>query len=313
MDRQILLVVFCIFFQVCYTDALVALSSFSHKRHVPRVACQKKIARGVSFARVCFNGQDEQHSFSQGKSAIIVFHGLGDVPHHGYRQYFSQVPDVDVFVPQMPYSGAYLSNKLGVVSMGGTTDLAAALTILKQINDAGYEKIGLYGFSCGGAIVMNVLHALEEPEKFKEFFQELGINSAELKEKIKGCIVDRPFCSYKCSVEANAGRFKGYLAGLYGYRDAVRHVFNHSFHGNEVDLDGVEPLEAAASIKNVPLCIHAALSDKIVGFKGAEEMQKVLQQNNPLVTFIQSPGGHVDPISQNHKNIWTDFFKKYLK
>ena len=271
---------------------------------------KKTVFRGINYANKFLNRDYCKSIFSKhdSKKAIISFHGLGDYAHSRYTEHFSTITDATVFVPDMPYSLIYLNSKRGIIGMGGLADLATAFKTLKKVADSGYEKIGLYGFSCGGAVVINILYALQNPTKFSDFFKILDIDPIALKSKIKGCIIDRPFTSYENAARAITGNFIGSLASMGGYRENVKRVFNSCYKDNNIMLDGIEALKSASAIKDMPLSIHAAEEDKVVGYKGVEELFKLVEKKNPT-TFLKSPGGHVDPIKESIKKAWVTFFE----
>ena len=314
MKRQFLFFFSVLLLQGYHSNINSFSSSLLRTQGDDQSSNEEQIARGVSFANCFLKHDDRQQdlSFARSKNAIIAFHGLGDWAHDDYKKPFSKLSNVVTFVPDMPYSTKYLNEKTGIVSMGGTADLAAAFTILNGICDAGYEKIALYGFSCGGGIILNMLYALQEPKQFKNLFEVLDINPSLLKSKIKGCIIDRPFSGYEYTVKAVVGKFIGALVGLGGYRETVSGILKNSYTGNEVTLDGIEPFYASEYIKNMPLFFHGATKDKVVGFEGVRKIQKTLRKDNP-VHFAQSKGGHVDQICECLKNSWAAFLQDVLK
>ena len=191
-----------------------------------------------------------------GNNAIIAFHGLGDCAHEGYAQNFKALKDTAVIVPDMPYSSRLLNKGLGKISMGGTPDIIAAALVIDEVKKARYKNICLYGFSCGGGIVVNLLRILQNPtEKYNKIFKELDIDPAKLLDSITVCVLDRPFASCNDSVRAITGGFVAGIVRAMGTKQVMINILKGNHPGNRIDFDGESPVDSAKHIRKIPIIL----------------------------------------------------------
>jgi hypothetical protein len=183
-----------------------------------------------------------------GENAILVFHGLGDRGHNCYSVIFQNIKNCVVYTPEMPYSAKFLADKTGIISMSGKADLIAAIIWLNKLKLAGYKNVCLYGLSCGGGVATNLIYALQKPTEYKEIFKKLNINPNELKEIVKICIIDRSLSDFYYAAKSKIGGMAWLVDKTISARKAINIVFNSSFEGNVISLDGKSPIKAAEKI-----------------------------------------------------------------
>jgi hypothetical protein len=255
--------------------------------------------------------QPEGSFTGEGENAILVFHGLGDRGHDGYSLIFPNIKNCVIYTPEMPYSAKFLADKTGIISMGGKADLIAAIISLNKLKLAGYKNVCLYGLSCGGGVATNLIYALQNPTEYKEIFKKLNIKPNELREIVKICILDRPFSDFYYAARSKIGGLAWLVDKTISARKAINIVFNSSYEGNVISLDGISPIKAAEKINNIPLLIHAAKKDDLVGYDGSVELYNITKKNNKS-QLVESDIYHNDPINQNLQNKFEKFITKYF-
>lgn len=255
--------------------------------------------------------QPEGSLTGAGDNAILVFHGLGDRGHNGYSTIFNNIKNCTVYAPEMPYSAKFLAAKTGIISMGGKADLIAAIISLNNLKLAGHKNVCIYGLSCGGGVATNLIYALQNPSEYREIFCKLKICPRELIEIVKICILDRPFSDFYYAAKSKIGGLAWLVDKTISARKALNIVFNSSFEGNVISLDGISPIKAAEKIKNVPFLIHAAKKDDLVGYDGSVELYNISKKNNKS-ELVESDSYHNDPINQTVQNKFEKFINKYF-
>ena len=255
--------------------------------------------------------QPEGSLTGAGDNAILVFHGLGDRGHNGYSLIFQNIKNCTVYAPEMPYSAKFLNTKTGIISMGGKADLIAAIISLNKLKLAGHENVCIYGLSCGGGVAANLIYALQNPSEYREIFKKLNICPSELKKIVKLCILDRPFSDFYYAAKSKIGGLAWLVDKTISARKAINIVFNSSFEGNVISLDGISPIKAVEKIKSIPLLIHAAKKDDLVGYDGSVELYNISKKNNKS-ELVESDSYHNDPINQTVINKFEKFINKHF-
>ena len=255
--------------------------------------------------------QPEGSLTGAGDNAILVFHGLGDRGHNGYSLIFQNIKNCTVYAPEMPYSAKFLNTKTGIISMGGKADLIAAIISLNKLKLAGHENVCIYGLSCGGGVAANLIYALQNPSEYREIFKKLNICPSELKKIVKLCILDRPFSDFYYAAKSKIGGLAWLVDKTISARKAINIVFNSSFEGNVISLDGISPIKAVEKIKSIPFLIHAAKKDDLVGYDGSVELYNISKKNNKS-ELVESDSYHNDPINQTVINKFEKFINKHF-
>jgi hypothetical protein len=181
-------------------------------------------------------------------------------------------------------------------TFGSIKELLPLLYVLKKcVIDGQQEKISLYGFSAGGAAIINMLAVLN-CDTYDARLKEIGIN-ADDKKKIKGAvqqgiiILDAPLKSIE-EVMALRGESEEFKILARRYAD-----------------NGMRPIDAIEKLTGLPLTIvlYFENPDEILGNRDDQLFIDRLKKANSGTTEIitGSYGGH----NTHHQKLWERYKK----
>lgn len=181
-------------------------------------------------------------------------------------------------------------------TFGSIKELLPLLYVLKKcVIDGQQEKIALYGFSAGGAAIINMLAVLNH-DTYDARLKEIGI-SADDKKKIKDAvqkgiiILDAPLKSIE-EVMALRGESEEFKILARRYAD-----------------NGMRPIDAIEKLAGLPLTIllYFENPDEILGNKDDQLFIDRLKKANSGKTEIitGSYGGH----NTHHQKLWERYRK----
>ncbi len=174
-------------------------------------------------------------------------------------------------------------------SFGQEHDTQALLYLLKQLDDAGsLPRFHLYGYSRGGAVVLNAIKQLKCYRKHKKLMKKLKISPAQARsilDKIKAgtVILDCPLLDMREVTKARFTGFNGFMDVIVGpfvtgfkYAPWNDQGIKSAFHCQELDL---------------ALLIHFQQPDKIVTNACDEKFYELIKGAR-TECVIGNDGGH---------------------
>jgi hypothetical protein len=230
-------------------------------------------------------------------AAIICFHGLGG----DYRVAHTVAPFFKGKASVISFNFPDYGKRAGLLDQGetyfGTIDeILPALYVLKQtIIDKGFHRVCLYGFSAGGAALVNCLSALSN-STYDLNLRSIGIREAEKKKILKviqqgDVILDTPLKSID------------ELVALYGMTKELE-LIGTRYQKNEMD-----PIESIKKWKNLSLniLVHFQVPDEVVSNRDDDLFLQVIKKYNQGTTnvLVGSDTGHCLP----HPSLWEYYLK----
>jgi len=212
-------------------------------------------------------------------SAIVALHGYpadkGDILPH----VIAWAADYDLLLVDFRYFGAS-DGSYTAAGARETLDLAAALDYLRA---QGLERIGVYGFSMGGAVALLAL--ADRPE-------------------IAAVVAEAPYAELVLMIDElyrNFGPLRRALTWTNVW--AARWLFG-------IDARSVSPARALAGSSRPVLLIHGR-DDRVVPFRHAEIIREALA-GSPAAEFWFYEGGHgLAPREFSQRT--SDFFARFLR
>ena len=221
----------------------------------------------------------------------LYFHGLGDNKHSAkLLKAFGDVLPGDVITFNFHDRGVVIP-KVRHSNLGQLPDVLPALYTLKWAKDRlKINEIDLFGYSRGGATVLNLIAVLNDKTgKYDKELTRIAIDANERKALLsmiqKGCVtLNCPLTNVNVSAEY---RFKGLAPKIL---KALARVGLYK-------LDGIQAIESTQTFGDLKLNIllHFQNRDTIVSNKNEAELYKNLAQYNPNSTYIVlgNNGGHL--------------------
>ncbi len=238
-----------------------------------------------------FSDQDSQ------KNAVICFHGFGGDYRIGntVKPFFLEKATVISFnFPDYGKSSGFLDKEQ--TSFGTIEEILPALYVLKQsIVDKGFNRVCLYGFSAGGAALINCLSVLNSSSYDKEL-KKIGILAQDKKKILEvisqgDIILDTPLKSID------------EIIALYGMTPELAVI------GLRYQENGMDPIESLKKWNNLFLniLVHFQVPDKIVSNRDDELFIELLKKHNggKISVLIGSDTGHSLP----HYSLWDYYLK----
>lgn len=231
------------------------------------------------------------HGYGANNRIGDCVHSSGVVPDHVVSFNF---PDYDCVAKQYdPKKSAF----------GSINELLPLFYVIKKcVIDARQEKIDLYGFSAGGAAIINMLAVLNHP-MYDAQLKEIGINQ-EGKEKIRTAIqngiiiLDCPMKSAEEIISACDASEKFWIQEFEIL--AKRYAAN-----NMRPIDAVQKLEGL----HLHILLYIENPDEILGNRDdqlfIDRLKKANARNTEVI--IGSYGGH----NRFHASLW-DRYKKLI-
>lgn len=181
-------------------------------------------------------------------------------------------------------------------TFGTINELLPALYVLKKtVSDYNLDSIDLYGFSAGGAALINVIRVLNT-STFNAKLETIGIGSAEKKRLLdviqKGVmILDAPLKSIE------------EVMALRGSTDEFEHLAKNYRENDMRPIDSIKWLKGLS----LNILLHFQKRDEIVSNRDdvlfIERLQAV--QPNALI-IIGNDGGHLS----YHRSLWKTYAQK---
>ncbi len=230
-------------------------------------------------------------------TAIICFHGFGG----DYRVAHSVIPFVKDKASVVSFNFPDFGKRSGFLDQSqtyfGTIDeILPALYVMKQsIIDKGFQRVCLYGFSAGGAALVNCLAVLNSHTYDLEL-RNIGIKSAEKKKMLKviqqgDIILDTPLKSID------------ELVALYGMTKELELI------GSRYVKNEMNPMESIKKWKNLSLnvLVHFQVPDEVVSNRDDELFAKAVKECNQGRTevLIGNDTGHSLP----HPSLWDHYLR----
>jgi len=233
-----------------------------------------KTADGVSIAGWHIPSQD-----GPAAAAIVALHGYpadkGDLLAH--TVFLADTFDL------LLIDFRYFGESGGDFSTVGAREVAEYEAAVTYLRDLGFEKVGVYGFSMGGAVA---LMGAAGPVRADAVVAEAAYQDL-----------------YTMAEETfrNLGPLKRPLGWL--MRQAVRLVL-------DIDLKEVSPAKAASAL-DIPVLIIHSRQDQVVPFGSALAIQGALQHNDQAEFMFTDAVTHGE-VSRDFATTLRDFFSRHL-
>lgn len=244
----------------------------------------------------------------QGKTSneevILCCHGLGgDGSDAGIISSYKATPDhlVGFNFPDYSLHSRYIA--ADQMAYGTIKELLPPIYLLKKIVvDAQVEKVSLYGFSAGGAAVVNLITQLNISRNSQDL-NSIGVTNEDVKKILtalqKGVILlDAPLKSIDEFYQAHPGSF----------RDPQSALFLSRYHENEMN-----PLETIDNWKglNLSVVVFFQNPDEAISNRDDALFKKRLLKANPKgrnLVLTGNEGGHLG----FHKSLWKGYLQLSL-
>lgn len=212
-------------------------------------------------------------------SAVIVLHGYPAEKSDLLPRAVPLARDHDVLMIDFRYFGESGGSYTTVGALE-TDDLLAAVDHLKQ---RGHDRIGVYGFSMGGAVALMTLDRTDDIAAVASegAYAELSLMAEDL---------------YR------------YYGPLRRPMARITGLYSRVFLG--IDPRQVSPAASAGRTDRPVLIIHSR-GDQVVPFANAERLQAALA-GNPLAEFDFQDGGHGETTAGSQDRI-REFFSEHLQ
>lgn len=242
------------------------------------------------------------------KRPTIYFHGWGDTKNSAklLKAYGDVLPG-DLITFHFHDRGVILP-KLRHANLGQLPDVLTALYVLNWTkNIINPEALDLYGYSRGGATILNLIAVLNDPAgTYEQELDSIGISDqdrTELLELIQNgtIVLDCPLTNMNVSIEERMKRFTPHSIA------ALTKLTKYQEHG-------LQGLSSALQFDGLRLrtLLHFQCNDRIVSNRNEAELYERLYRLNPKHTYLLlgSDGGHIHTHTALAHGIHT-FKKKY--
>lgn len=214
-------------------------------------------------------------------SAVIILHGYPADKGDLVRRTAFLALDYNLLFVDFRYFGGSEGN-ISTVGAKEVMDLLAAVDYLKK--ERGMRRIGVYGFSMGGAV---------------------GIMALERTDDIDAVASEAAYAELRMMAEdlyRNFGPLNKFLSWMtaIGSRLFLK-----------IDIDDTSPAKAAAET-DVPILIIHSRADNVISFRNAELLQEALSDNSDAEFQFADFARHGEA-SANLPAILQGFFSKHLK
>jgi hypothetical protein len=221
----------------------------------------------------------------------IYFHGWGDTKNSAkLLKAFTDVLPGDLITFHFHDRGIIFP-KLRHANLGQLPDVLSGIYVIKwAIDSLPITGVDLYGYSRGGATILNLIGVLnDDTGTYDADLAKLGIDAAErtrLLEFIqRGCIVlDCPLTDMNSAIEARMKKM-------------TSHAIKALARVTKYQPDGLQGLSSAMKFEGLKLNIllHFQHHDTIVSNRNEAELYKRLYAINPTTTYVVlgNDGGHL--------------------
>ena len=242
----------------------------------------------------------------------IYLHGWGDTKHSAkLLKAFCDVLPGDIITFQFRDHGVFLA-KLKYSNLGQLPDVLSTIYAIKWTKDNLHAKeVDLFGYSRGGATLLNTLAVLnDKSEKYDADLEKIGVTSHERKELLamiqRGChVLDCPLTDMNVTIKQFMKKKMGSKSPF--WLKAFEALTRYKRDG----LQGLSSANALAGLK-LNILTHFQHKDSIVSNKNETELYKRLYKHNPRTTFmvLGNNGGHLHSHSALAQTVHT-FKKKF--
>ncbi len=176
----------------------------------------------------------------------------------------------------------YLGKSEGSYSTAGAKEVEDLLTAIRFLKTRGIEKVGVWGFSMGGAVA---LMAIEKAPEIRAVISESSYASLA---QMALQLFRIPLLNYP----------NAYLVGLWA----------KVFLG--IDLSDVSPAEAVRNTTVPILLIHSS-ADAVIPFSHAQSLQEALKNNSRAEFWFHEGFAH-GQLDADYQSRVRSFFHKHL-
>ncbi|HSK30278.1 MAG TPA: alpha/beta fold hydrolase [Candidatus Limnocylindria bacterium] len=176
----------------------------------------------------------------------------------------------------------YLGQSEGSYSTAGAKEVEDLLAAVRFLNGRGIEKVGVWGFSMGGAVA---LMAFEKAPGIRAVVAESSYASLG---KMASRLFPMPLLNHAT----------GYLVGLWA----------KLFLG--IDLDDVSP-EVRVRDSAIPILLIHSTADNVIPFSHAESLRQALAGNAQAEFWFHEEFAH-GQLSPDYQSRVREFFHKHL-
>ncbi len=233
------------------------------------------------------------------KRPTIYFHGWGDVKNSAkLLKAFCDVLPGDIVTFHFRDRGVIIP-KIRYANLGQLPDVLSAIYTLKwTVEKLQPEALDLFGYSRGGATVLNTIAVLNDTTgTFDAELARIGVSRimrTQLLELIqKGChVLDCPLTDMNVTMN----EFIKHKMGSFAHRKMpfLMNTFEKITHYKSTGLQGIA---SAQSFKGLSLnmLLHFQHHDTIVSNANDARLYEALYQHNPKTTFLVlgNDGGHI--------------------
>lgn len=237
------------------------------------------------------------------KRPTIYFHGWGDTKNSAklFKAYADVLPG-DIITFNFRDRGVIIP-KLHHSNLGQLPDVLSGLYVLKWTKEmVGVEAFDLYGYSRGGATILNLIAVLNDTHgTYDQELARIGITPTERATLLsliqKGTIVlDCPLTDMNVSVKERMKRI-------------TSHAINALKRITRYQPDGLQGLTSSICFGGLKLAIlvHFQNHDTIVSNKNEAQLYLHLYNTNPRTTFVVlgNDGGHLHTHASLARSIHT--------
>lgn len=225
------------------------------------------------------------------KRPTIYYHGWGDTKNSAklIKAYGDVLPG-DLITFHFRDRGVILP-KLRHANLGQLPDVLSGLVVLKWAADTlNLDAIDLYGYSRGGATILNTLAVLNDKTgAYDTDLMRIGIDADERKKLLSiiqngSIVLDAPLTDMNVSVNE---RLKNHGKNAV---KALSKITQYQPYG----LQGLTSAHQLDGLK-LNILLHFQYKDRIVSNRNEAELYQALYEQNPKTTYIVlgNDGGHL--------------------
>lgn len=240
-------------------------------------------------------------------STTVYVHGLGEnaqtiIPYFKLNTFLLPGTVVGFDFPDV-IPGTFAS-KYSKLNLAQTEDIAVLTSILKILDECGLKVIHLFGTSRGGGTIINTLGRLCTYEKYKNFFETLGVSEKQASDIINKIRTGTIILNVPLVDSHAVARYWFKFLGSTVMNSIIPRITAHNPRGDQA-------LDAAKIIKEKKFntLVHFEHKDERVGnVRDAEFYKNVMGPNTYLV--LADDGGHLHSGKTLEKAVQA-FRKKY--
>jgi len=233
------------------------------------------------------------------KRPTIYFHGWGDIKNSAkLLKAFCDVLPGDIVTFHFRDRGVIIP-KIRFANLGQLPDVLSAIYTLKwTVEKLQPEAIDLFGYSRGGATVLNTIAVLNDTTGiFDAELARIGVSSIMRKQLLtliqKGChVLNCPLTDMNVTMN----EFIKHKMGSFAQRKMpfLMKTFEKLTHYKSTGLQGIASAQAFSGL-TLNMLLHFQHHDTIVSNANDARLYEALYQHNPKSTFLVlgNDGGHI--------------------